>query len=156
MATASQLLPVPAGPRAKVIDVVAHGVDVALLAARLRPDRPAPGGAQDLGGEDLGGALVVADHVDAAPHDAGVELVALLDEDDEVLEEGGDPLGVGTLEGDLVAADLDRDVRERGLDGPQDLIALPEEGGHEVVGGDGDLDLGARQEVVQPLTLVSG
>ena len=33
----------------------------------------------------------MADHVDAAPHGAGVEAVALLDEHDEVLEEPGRP-----------------------------------------------------------------
>jgi hypothetical protein len=43
---------------------------------------------------------------------------------------------------DLVAAHVDRDLGELGLDGPQHLVALAEERRHEVVGGDGDPDLG--------------
>ena len=93
------------------------------------------------------GPLVVADHVDAAAHGAGVEAVALLDQHHEVLEQPGDALDVVVaVERDLVAADVDRDRREGGLDGAQHLVALAEEQGHEVVAGDGDLDLGARHD----------
>ena len=129
-------------------DVVAHRVDVALLPARLRADRASARRPQHLGGEHVGGPLVVTDHLDAAPHGRGIEAVALLDEDDEVLQERGHALGVRPLDGDLVAADVDGGGRERGFDGSEHLVSLPEQRGHEVVGRDRDLYLGAGQVVV--------
>ena len=76
-----------------------------------------------------------------------IEAVTLLDEHDEVLEQAGHPLDVVVaVEGDLVAPGVDRHRREGGLDGAQHLVPLAEEEGHEVVAGDGDLDLGARHD----------
>ena len=77
----------------------------------------------------------------------GVELLALLDQDDEVLEQRAHALGIRPLDGDLVAADVHRDLGELRLDGTEHLIPVAEEGRHEVVGGNGDPDLGDGQEV---------
>ena len=94
-------------------DVLADGVDVALLPARLRAHRAAARRAQHLGGEHLGRALVGLHHLDGAAHRGGVEAVALLDQHHEVLEQPRDPLDVVVaVEGDLVAAHVDR--RRRG------------------------------------------
>ena len=68
-------------------DVVADGVGVALLAARLGPDRTAPGRAQHLGGEHLGRTLVGPDHVDGAVHDLRVDGVALLEQQAQLVDQ---------------------------------------------------------------------
>ena len=65
--------------------------------------------------------------------------MAALHEDDQLLEEAGDGLGVLALDGDLVAPDPDLGLREGGLDEPQELVALAEEADHQVVAGDVDL-----------------
>ena len=65
------------------------GVDVALLATGLRPDRLAA--PQHLGGEHLTGSFVALHHVDGAPDAFGVEGVAALEEQDHLLEEACSP-----------------------------------------------------------------
>ena len=99
--------------------------------------------AQHLGAEHLGGQLVALHHLDAAADALAVEGVAALDEQDELLEQPPDPLGVVgvTGDGDLVAADVDRH-REGGLDQAEQLVALAEQIHHEVVPGYEDLELG--------------
>ena len=95
MATASQLLPVPAGPMPKVMTLLADGVDVALLARGLGAHRAALGAAQDLGGEHLGRALVGLDHVDACgARAAASSALALLEQHDQLLEQAADLLGL--------------------------------------------------------------
>src|SRR4029077_9604652 len=75
-------------------------------------------------------------HIDAVEH------VALLEQEHELVDQGADASGVGTLDGDLVAADEWLGV-ERRLDEPEKLVALPEEPHHEVVLGlNLDLSLG--------------
>ena len=86
-------MPVPAGPIAKVTVFAVDGVDVALLTGGLRADRLAA--AQHLGAEHLGGSLVGFQHLDGASEPVGVEVVAGLEEHDELLEEAPDPFGVG-------------------------------------------------------------
>ena len=54
-----------------------------------------------------------------------------------------DPLGALALDGDLVAPHGDVHVVEGPLDQPQQLVALTEQAGHEMVAGNEDLDLGA-------------
>ena len=54
-----------------------------------------------------------------------------------------DPLGVVALDGDLVAPHGDAHVAEGPLDQAQQLVALAEQAGHEMVAGNEDLDLGA-------------
>ena len=88
----------------------------------------------------------MAHHVHGAAHRGRLEPLALLHQHDELLEQGPDPLGLRAVEGDLVAPHVDRDVGEGGLDDAQHLVPLAEEGRHEVVGRDGDLDLGAAQK----------
>ena len=73
--------------------------------------------------------------------------MALLHQDHEILEQSRHPLHVVvTVQGDLVAAHVDRDVRERTLDDLQHLVALAEQERHQVVAGNGDLDLGASHD----------
>ena len=123
-------------------DVAADGVGIALLAAGLGTDGTTPGRAQDLGGEDLRGALVGLDHVDGASDVDAVEHMALLEEQHELVDERADPSRIRALDGDLVAADEGLGVEGR-LDEPEELITLPEEPHHEVVLGlDLDLSLG--------------
>ena len=57
-----------------------------------------------------------------------------------------DLVGLVAGDGDLVAPDVDLDAGEGGLDDAQQLVTLAEQIGHEVVAGDGDLDLGGRHE----------
>ena len=104
----------------------------------MRPARRA----QHLGGEHLGGRDVVFHHVDGAADVRGVEPVALLEQDDQLLEQRADPLGTVSVDGDLVAPDRDTNAVEGLLDQPQQLVALAEQAGHEVVAGNEDLDLG--------------
>ena len=124
-------------------DVGGDGVGVLLLPAGLRTDGPAPGRAQQLGGEDLGGADVVVHHVDGPVHLDGVEALARLEQDDQLLEQGTDPFGPVALDGDLVPPDGDPHIVERPFDQPQQLVTLAEQAGHEVVAGNEDFDLGA-------------
>ena len=56
----------PGGADAEGDDVLRDGVDVALLAGRVGPDRLAAGGAHHLGAQHLARADVVAHHVDGA------------------------------------------------------------------------------------------
>ena len=88
----------------------------------------------------------MADHVDGA-HDAGrLEALAPLEQQHQLLEQVPHLVGLVAGDGDLVAPHVDLDAAERGLDHAQQLVAVAEEVGHEVVAGDGDLDLGGRHE----------
>ena len=133
----------PAGPMPKVTMLEAMASAYCLLAAGLRAHRPAPRRAQQLRGEHLGGADVVVHHVDGPVHLHGVEALARLEQDDQLLEQGPHPLGAVALDGDLVAPHGDAHIVERPLDQPQQLVALAQQAGHEVVAGNEDLDLGA-------------
>ena len=133
------------GPDHERDHVVADGIDVALLAARLRPDGAAPRPSQHLGGQHLRRALVGIDHVDRAAHDRGVDRMALLQQQHELLEQPADDLRVFAGDRDLVAPDMDLGAGERLLDRAEQLIAMAEQAHHEVVAGDADADLCARQ-----------
>ena len=63
---------------------------------------------------------------------------------DELFEQAAHSFGFGTLDGDLVAADVDPRAAERLFDGAQQLVTLAQQAHHEVVPGDEDLDLGGR------------
>ena len=79
--------------------------------------------------------------------DAGrLEALAPLEQQHQLLEQAADLLGLVAGDGDLVAPDVDLDAGERRLDEAQQLVALAEEADHEVVAGNGDLDLGGRHE----------
>ena len=123
--------------------VLADGVDVLLLADRLGLDGAAAAG-QDRVAEDHRGAggAVAADDVDGPADGVGGEGVAPLHQGDELLEEAGDPFGVGLFagDGDLVAADEDGAL-EGGLDQLEQLVPGSEEADHRVVPGDQHLDL---------------
>ncbi len=75
-------------------DVLADGVDVALLPARLRPHRAPACRAQHLGGQHLGRTLVGLHHVDGAGHARRLEPMALLQQHHELLEEPPDAIGL--------------------------------------------------------------
>ena len=124
-------------------DVGGDGVGVALLPGGLRAHGPSPRRPQHLGGQHLGGTQVVVHHVDGAVDLHGVEALARLEQDDQLLEEGGHPLGAVPLDGDLVAPHGDADVVEGLLHQAQQLVPLAQQAGHEVVAGNEDLDLGA-------------
>ena len=62
--------------------------------------------------------------------------MTLLHEDDELFEDLAHELGVGAVDGDLVAPYVDVGFVERALDLAQQLVARPEERGHEVVARD--------------------
>ena len=82
--------------------------------------------------------------------------MALLQQDHQLLEEPPHPISGRrlTVDGDLVAPDMDLDIGERALDQPQQLVALTEQAGHEVVAGNGDLDLSrTHRESVSERTL---
>ena len=139
----------PGGSDPEGHDVAADGVRVGLLTARLGAHGTAPRRAHQFAGQDLGWADVVVEHVDGAVELHRVQAVTGLEQDDELVEEGGDPLGRGgplgaaSVDGDLVAPHGDPHVGERSLDLAQQLIALAEETGHEVVAGNEDLYRGA-------------
>ncbi len=97
--------------------------------------RLALGAAHDVVGEHVARALVGEDHVDRAAHRRLVELLAALDEHDELLDQPGDDIGLGTVDGDLVAAHGERCVGERRLDLAQVGVALAEQRRHEVPTG---------------------
>jgi len=71
--------------------------------------------------------------------------VTELEQDDELLEQSPDAVGLDLVTGDrdLVAADVDRN-RERVLDHAQQLIALAEQANHEMVARDKKFDRGGR------------
>ncbi len=71
--------------------VGADGVDVALLAGRLRPHGAALGAAQHLVGQHLARALGRAHHVDRARHVRGVERLAPLQHDAPAPRTAGPP-----------------------------------------------------------------
>jgi hypothetical protein len=75
-----------------------------------------------------------------------VEALAPFQQQHQLLEEVADLVGLVALDGDLVAPDVDRHAVERRLDHAQQLVALTEQIGHEMVAGNGDLDLRGRHE----------
>ncbi len=84
-------------------------------------------------------------HLDRAPEVVAVELVALFEQQDHLLEEPRDAVGIGWVagDGDLVAAHEDVDG-ERALHEAEQLVALAEQADHEVVARDEDLDRDGR------------
>ena len=135
------------GADAERDDVLADGVDVALLAGRSWGGPCGPRAERSTSAVSTSdGRSSCADHVDGA-HDAGrLEALAPLEQQHQLLEQVPDLVGLVAGDGDLVAPHVDLDAAERGLDDAQQLVALAEEVGHEVVAGDGDLDLSGRHE----------
>jgi hypothetical protein len=123
-------------------DVAGDGVDVGPLATGLGTNRAAARRAQHLGGHDVRRALVGLDHLDRAADVGGVETLPPAQQEDQLVEEPCHPVGVGAADGDLVASHEDLGVGERRLHEPEQLVAVAEEGHHEAVVGDEDLDLG--------------
>jgi hypothetical protein len=82
-------------------------------------------------------------HVDGSVDLHGVESLARLEKEDELLEQRGHLLGAIPLDGDLVAPHADADIVEGLLHQTQQLVPLAQEAGHEMVAGDEDLDLSA-------------
>ena len=74
-------------------DVLRDGVDVALLPGRVGAHRLAAGGAHHLGAQHLARADVLAHHVDGAGQGRGVEVLARLHHEDQLLEEPDHHLG---------------------------------------------------------------
>ena len=68
---------------------------------------------------------MIVDHVDDAPDRGLVELVAALEQVDELLEQAADVFGSVAAGGDLVAANGDDRRRKGGLDLAQMLVAGP-------------------------------
>ncbi len=66
----------------------------------------------------------------------------MLHQEHHLADELGNGVGLGTVDGDLVAPHVHQGGGKRCLDDPQVLVALAEQGGHEVVAGHGDLDRG--------------
>jgi hypothetical protein len=126
--------------------VLADGVHVLLLPDRLGLDRAATAGQHGVAEHHRRpGRPVVPDDVDRAADGVGGERVAPLEQGDQLLEEAGDPFGVGLFagDGDLVAADEDRAL-EGGLDDLEQLVPGSKEADHRVAPGDQHLDLDLR------------
>ena len=124
----------PALARARGTDaerdhVLANGVHVALLPARLRAHGAPTRRSQHFGGQHLGRTLVRLHHVDRAGHARRLESMTLLQQDHELLEEPADAIGLDgiAVDRDLVAAHVDLDIAERAFDQPQQLVALTEQ-----------------------------
>src|SRR5690606_26726235 len=79
---------------------------------------------------------------DGADDAGGLEPLPLLEQQDGLLEQVADLVRLVADDGDLVAPDVDLDALERLLDEAEELVAMAEEVGHQVVAGNGDLDLG--------------
>ena len=96
--------------------------------------------AHDLGGQHVGRALIGLHHLDRTTEVLAVELVALLEQHDHLLEQPADALDLVAVAGDvdLVAAHEDLH-RELGLDEAQQLVALTEQTDHEMVARHEDL-----------------
>ena len=86
-AIARYVLPVPAGPIPKVTVQLADRVDVALLRHGLRRDPLAAVRPDDVL-EDLADVLGLVDRVEDRVDRAGADLLAALDELDELLDDG--------------------------------------------------------------------
>ena len=108
------------------------GVGVALLARGRRSHRLALGAAHDLVAQDLARSQVVVDHVDRARDLGGVEGLAALQDEDQLVEEAQHLGGVGAGHGDLVALDADLGLGERVLDDAQVLVAGSEQSRHQM------------------------
>ncbi len=126
-------------------DRVVDGVGVALLSCGRGPDHLALGAAHHLVLEYLAGAQVVVHHVDGPRDLGGVERLAALEHQDELVEEAQHLGGVGSRDRDLVALDPDLRARERPLDDAQMLVARTEQARHQVrVGNQGGRRQGLR------------
>ena len=100
-------MPVPAGPIPKVTTLVGDRVRVHLLPGGLRMHRPSACRAQQLAREHVRRPDVVFHHRDRAFDVGRVEPVALLEQQDQFVEEPPDKLGILALDGDLVASHHD-------------------------------------------------
>ncbi len=113
-------------------------VDVDLLPHRLGADRAAAAG-QDVLGEHLGRPRGRgAQHLHRAGHDVPVERRAGAGDLDQLVEQAADQLDVARRapHGHDVAAGVDPGAGEALLDGPQDLVARPEQRQRQVSGHD--------------------
>ena len=88
--------------------------------------------AEDVLAEDLGGPQVLSHHVDRALHLAHVEVLAALEQQEQLVEQPRDESRLGPHHLQLVARDGDRARREGLLDDPQQLVALAEQLGEQV------------------------
>ena len=130
-------------------DVGGDGVGVALLPGRVGPHRAAPWPPRTTSAfstSDGRRSSRTMSMVRATL--AGVEPLARLEDQHQLVEEAGHPLGLGTLDRDEVALDGDAGLGEGGLDDPQQLVALAEQAGHQVVVG--DQGLGPRRGALGP------
>ena len=118
-------------------DVGTNGVDVPLLAARLRPHGTAPGRAQYFGGKDFGGPLVGPQDVDGPGHHLRVDHLTALEQQLQLLDQAGHHGRVSAVDVELVAPGDDPSPPEGLLYGTQVLVERADQTGHEVV-GDGD------------------
>ena len=127
-------LPRAGGADAEGHDIGTNGIDVALLAAGLRPHRAAPGGAEDFGGEDFGRPLVGPQDVDGPGHNLGVDDLAVLEEQLQLLDEARHHRRVGAIDVELVAPGDDAGSPEGLLHGTQVLVERADQTGHEMIG----------------------
>ena len=137
--------------------LLGDGVGVALLAGRVGPHRAAPGRPHHLGVEHLGGPHVLAHHVDGPGHLGGVEALARLEHQHQLVEQPGHPLGLGTLDGDAGCP-----ARRCGCRGKASSIRRssssrwPRRPGHQVVVGDQGLGPDRRRRARSDAGLARG
>ena len=120
------------GADAERDDVVLDGLDVALLPARLGTHRPSPGPPQHVVGQHLARPLVGGDHLDHPGESDRVEVMAALQEVDELFEQPPDLVGLLTANADLVAAHADLGAGKGVLDLSEVLISGTDECGHQL------------------------
>ena len=125
-------------PDAERDHALAHHVHIVLLPRRLRADDAAAGRAQHVVGQHLGGPDVAAHHVDRSVNSADVEALAVLQQQDQLLEEPGDGLCLVSEDAHLVAPQMDAAAGEGDLELSQVRVVLAHQGSHQVVGGDAD------------------
>ncbi len=86
--------------------------------------------------EDLARTFVGLHHREDSVQRVVVELLAVLDQRDQLLEQSGDRRDLrGVIAGDahFIAAHPDADGRELLLDAAQELVARADQGGHDVL-----------------------
>ena len=126
------------GTDAEGDDRAVDGVGVALLSRGRGTDGLALGAAHHLVLQHLARSKVVGDHVDGARDLRGVEGLAALEDEDELVEEPQHLRRVGSRDRDLVALDADLGAWERPFDHAQVLVARTEQARHQVrVGNQG-------------------
>ena len=104
-----------------------------LLAARLRPDRPAACRAQDLGGQHFGGQFVGAQDVYGAGDDLRVDDLAVLEQQAELFDQAANDRSFVSLDVELVAPGDDPGATECLLHGTQVLVEWADQPRHQVV-----------------------